>query len=813
MDKILFEIRYAARRLMHSPGFSLVVLLTLALGIGANTAIFSVVNTVLLQPLPYREPERLATINHVYPALKLQTGVSAIGFRDYRDRTHSFDGVAVQMDWPVNLTGAGDPERLNGMRVSGQWFRVLGITPALGRTILDDDDQPGKEHVVVISDGLWRRIFGARREVLERQVALNGESYDVIGVMPAAFVDPGDPSAELWSPIAFKPAIFVPSNYTSEFLDLTARIKPGVTPDQAGREMSAFAEALKKQYPEQFSPDWTLTVVPLASVTTATIRPALLVLLGAVGFVLLIACANVANLLLARAAARQKEVAIRTALGARPWDLIRQLVTESLLLSVTGGVIGLGLAWWTVRAVVAFNPANLPRVHELTIDGTVIAFTFGIAVFTGLIFGLVPALQSWRANLHRALKDGGRGGTADHRQHLVRRGLVVAEVALALTLLTGSGLLIKSFARLAAVDPGFNPANVLTFTASLPAAKYATATAKRQYWAAVVPRLAQVPGVVGAGATTNMPFSPGFETGSFNVEGYTPPANGNGPWGDLRIVSPEFHRTIGIPLIAGRLLEPGDDEHAPWAAVVDDEFVRRYCKPGTDAIGKRIWFGGPATDSTRYITIVGVVGHAKHERLDADARTQVYFPIAQGWFAPVTMDIAVRTRGAPSSATSALRAALHEVDADIPMARVRTLQDLVDASMGQRRLSAILIGVFAGIALLLASIGIYGVMSYTVARRTRELGLRVALGAPRAGVLSLVLRQGAGLVAIGVGIGLAGAFGLSKLIASQLYSVTPTDPVTFASVTGLLAAVAVGATLIPALRATRIDPIVALREE
>jgi putative ABC transport system permease protein len=505
-------------------------------------------------------------------------------------------------------------------------------------------------------------------------------------------------------------------------------------------------------------------------------------------------------------------VAIRTALGAKRWDLARQLLTESLVLSLVGGVLGLGIAYASVRALVAFNPGNVPRVDELSVDGRVVLFTFVVSIVTGLVFGLVPALQATRANLQGTLRDGSRG-VSDRGGQRVRRVLVVAEVALALTLLTGAGLLVRSFAALQDVDPGFNPRSVLTFNLALPRSKYPSDTAQRAFFDAMLPRLAAVPGVESVGATTNMPFGGNWSTGSFNVEGYTPPENANSPWGDIRMVSPGFFSALQVPLRRGRAFATTDGPSSPAVAVVDDEFVKRFYGAGVDPVGKRLWFGDDTpNDSTEYITIVGVVGHTAHEGLDADARVQLYMPYAQGGRTG-GLDVAVRTRGDPMSFVTAVRSALQSVDRDVPLSRIRVLEELVAESMGQRRLSMILLGVFAGLALLLASLGIYGVMSYSVTQRSRDLGVRMALGAARGSVLGLVLRQGMVLAVAGVGIGLVGAFALTRLISSQLYAVKPTDPATFAVVAFLLLAIALVATFVPALRATRVDPVVALREE
>jgi putative ABC transport system permease protein len=817
MRSFVDDLRHALRRLRHAPAFTLIVVATLALGIGANAAIFSVVDTVLLKPLPYRQPDQLVTIYHHYPELDLDAPVSAPGFTDYRDRTHSFSSVAVEQTWNVNLTGAGEPQRLRGEHVSGQLFHLLGVAPLVGRPINDADITAGRDHLVVVSYGLWQRVFGGDPQILGRSIQLNGEAYQVIGVMPRQFVDPWTTRTEVWAPLVFTPAQLAVTNYTNESYALTARLKPGVTEAAATSEMHAFAEQLKTDYPKQFTAQWTLKVVTMNAVATGAVRPALLLLLGAVGFVLLIACANVANLLLARAASRYREVAIRTALGAKRWHIVRQLLAESLLLSTGGGAIGLLLAYGGIRALVAANPSNLPRVDELAINGPVIGFTFLVALGTGVLFGLVPALQTWKLSLQGSLKDGARGGTSDGRSHLVRRALVVAEIALALTLLTGGGLLIRSFARLTGVNPGFDPHHVLSFGVSLPTAQYANDTTRTNFWSAATAAIAQVPGVRAVGTTTVEPFGGGWSTGSFNVAGYTPPPNAPGPWGDFRVVTPGFFRTLGIHVDKGRTFGPQDDDHGQAVVVVDQEFVHRFFQPGVDPIGKRIYFGPATPDSTtQFITIVGVVDHTAHEGLDAAPRVQVYFntlqPAAFGGGIRGS-SVLVRTVGDPLAAVPAVRAALHRVDPDMPMANISTMDQLVSQSLGQRRLSTILLGGFAGLALLLASLGIYGVMSYAVTQRTRELGVRVALGASRQNVLGLVLRQGFLLAAIGVAIGVAGALQLTGLISSQLYDTPATDPMTFLSVTVTLLAVALVATLIPAMRATRVDPLVALREE
>ncbi len=818
MDSLLRELRHAVRRLSRTPGFTLAVLLTLALGLGANIALFSVVDAVLLRPLPYRDPERLITIFHYYPSLHhLEAPVSVPGFHDYHGRTDLFDGVAVETPWSVNLTGVAEPERLNGARVSGELFRTLGVAAALGRALVPGEDAPGHDHVVVLSDGLWRSRFGGEREVIGRKILLDGEPYDVVGVMPPTFRDPWQRDVDLWVPLTLDPALFNPANYTNEWLALTARLRPGVTLGRAAQALRALAEQLKRDYPQEFPPQWTLRVKSLMEVRTGSVRQTLLLLLGAVGFVLLIACANVANLMLARATARAKEVAIRTALGAAPRVLARQLLTESLVLSVGGGAVGLLVADWGIRSLVAIAPGNLPRAETITIDGRVLLFGLLLSLGTGILFGLAPIVRIARADLQAILKAGGRGATAERGGSVLRRLLVVGEVALALTLLTGAGLLIRSFARLQGVDPGFDPRHVLTFNLALPSARYPSDTARAAFFDAVRAQLAALPGVQAVGATTVLPFSGNWSTGGFNVEGYTPPPNASAPWGDIRIVTPGYLEALRIPLRAGRTFTERDRDRALPVAVVDDEFVHRFYKPGDTPIGRRIWFGSSMPgDTTRYITIVGVVGHTKHEGLDAEARPQLYLPYAQtiGTNTAIRqLSFAVRVTGDPFRVVNVARTVVQGVDRDQPLARVQTLEAMVDASLGQRRLAMALLGLFAGLALLLASVGIYGVMSYTVTQRTREMGLRIALGAARERVLALVLRQGMTLALTGVVVGVAGALALTRLLTSQLYGVRPSDPLTLGVVACVLAGVALLATIVPALRATRVDPIITLREE
>jgi len=817
MDQILTETRYALRRIFKSPGFSIVVVVTLALGIGANSAIFSVVDAVLLQRLRFAEPDRLVTIRHHYPSLgPLDAPVSAPGFRDYRDKTQSFSGVAVETGTALNLTGTGDPERVQGAKVSGDWFRVLGVSPAMGRSIERDDDLPGR-NVAVLSDPLWHRLFGGSADVLGKTLQLDGVTYTVVGVMPKAFRGFWSSPAEMWLPLALPDKEYERTRYTNEWLNLVARLKPGVSPQKAQDEMIRFGEQLQKELPNDVpSINWSLKVDALQMIANKDIKPALLILLGAVGFVLLIACANVANLMLARGAVRAREVAIRAALGGDRWALARPVLAESVLLALFGGGLGILVANLGVEALLALAKDQLPRADQIGVDGTVVAFTLCLSVLCGILFGIAPALQGSRYKLQEALKEGGRSGT-DTSGRKVRRALIVAEVALALTLLVGAGLLIKSFSRLLGVDPGFDPRNLLTFNIALPLARYPDAPSQRRFFDEALSRIAQLPGVKGAGATTVMPFSGQWTTSTFTVEGYKVAVGESLPWGDTRIITTGFLETLHVPLLQGRTFTAADRDGARQVTVIDDELARRYF-PGQDPIGKRIAFSdSPTPKPDEWIDIVGVVGHTKHEGLDAKNRVQVYLPFAQietgRGIRATQMTVAVRTTRAPNASIADVRAAVRSVDTDIPLARVRQMEDLIRDSVGQRRLSLFLLGLFAVLALGLASIGIYGVMSYNVAQRTREMGIRIALGAERSSVLRLVIGQGMALAGAGIAIGAVGGLLLTRVLQGQLYAVRPTDPSTFALVGAIIASVALLASLFPALRATRIDPAVALRDE
>jgi predicted permease len=805
----------AVRRLLRTPGFTLVVLLTLALGIGANTAVFSAVDAVLLRPLPYREGERLVVVDHLYPSLDgLMAGVGAPTLADVGTRVRAFASVAVRTGWGPNLTGVGEPERLTGGQVSGDYFRTLDVAPQLGRALRPDEAAPGRERVVVLSDGFWRRRFGADRSVVGRTLTLDGDPHEVVGVMPPGFRDVQDRAVELWRPLALQPEQLGDAFRTNEYLFMVARLRPGVDMDEARAALRTLAEQLKTAYPDAYPRDWSLAATALRDKGTGGIRPALLVLLAAVGCVLLIACANIAGLLLARAASRARELALRTALGARRAQLLRLYLSEALLLALVGGALGVLVAAVGVRLLAAADTGGVP-LGEVRLDGAVLAFALAVSVATGLVFGVVPVFHRAAGGLRDALAEGARGAAGDRRGQAARRVLVVAEVAVALVLLAGAGLLLKSFARVQGVDPGYQARGVLTATLALPAGKYDTPQRQRAFLDDVLARVRAIPGVVAAGATTGVPFGPGGGTRSFTVEGHQVPTGQPSPWGDYRLVSADYFTTLRVPLRRGRVFTERDGPEAPRVAVVDEELARRYW-PGADPIGKRIAYGTVLDSATgqrgpAWIEIVGVVAHVKSEGLDADPRVQVYRPIRQ--FPAGAPQLVVRTGGDPARLLPALRAAVREVDPAQPLSEVATLDELLERSVGARELSVVLLGTFAGIALLLASIGLYGLMSHAVAERTREFGVRMALGADRRSVLALVLGQGMRLALVGTGIGLVGAFALTRLLRSQLFAVDATDPATFALVVVLLLGVALLALLVPALRATGAEPLRALRQE
>jgi predicted permease len=812
MNTLWQDVRYAARMLWKNPAFTAVAVAAIALGVGANTAIFSVVNAILLKPMAYEQPQQLVVINHNYTKINLKASVSVPGYAHYRDNAKSFSGVAAVRGWNVNLTGDGEPERLQGQSVTANTFPLLGARAAHGRTFTAEEDRPGHNKVVVLSHGLWQRRFGGYPNLVGKEITLNGEPHTVVGVMPPDFQLGREMGMliDIWSPVAFTPDQLSINNLTNENLFVLARLREGVTLEQAQAELNSIADNLRAQYmPGQDASNWGLLATSLNELVVGKIRPALLVLLGAVAFVLLIACANVANLMLARAATRQKEIAVRTALGASRLRVMRQLLTESVLLALVGGGIGLLLAMWGVDLLVKLNEDKIPRAHEIGLDANVLLFTLGVSVLTGVIFGLAPAFQTSKIELQDTLKEGGRTGKAGMRRG-VRGALVVAEVSLAVVLLVGAGLLIRSFFELQKVSPGFRPDGLLTMQVSLPQTKYPEPAQREQFVRRTLEEVRALPGVKSAGVGTVLPMGGNQQSGSFNIEGRQVAMNESMPHGDRWRASADYFETLNIPLVSGRYFTERDTADAPGVALVDEMLAKKYW-PGEDPVGKRISFEG-GQQQPRWREVVGVVGHVKSTSLEGEPRGQYYVPYAQS---PQTgVFLAVRAEaGDPAALAPAVRGAIRAVDADLPVYRVTTMERLVSDSLAQRRFAMTLFGVFAGLALLLAVVGLYGVMSYTVLQRTHEIGLRMALGAQARDILRMVVGQGVGLVAVGLGLGLLAAFALTRLMSGLLYGVSPTDPLTYAGIALLLAAVALLAAYIPARRATRVDPMEALRYE
>jgi putative ABC transport system permease protein len=804
-------LSFGLRLLLKNKGFTLVALIALALGIGANTAIFTVVNAVLLRPLPYHEPERLVTIWEESPQLGMyQMPVSFANLRDWVDQNQVFEQISAYTFTNVNLIGAGEPERLSTIRSSANLFSLLGAAPMLGRTFLAEEDKEGAGRVVILSHHLWQRRFGSASSILGQPVTLNNQTYTVVGIMPPAFQFPVgfsylgkvlNESIDLYIPLAATSKETTRGNYS--FFAL-GRLKPGVTIEQARAEMSTIEGRLEEQYPDgNFGIG--VSLIGTHEQTIKDIRPALLVLLGAVTFLLLIACSNIANLLLARAAGRQKEFAIRAALGASRVRIVRLLLAESITLSLAGGCLGLLLALWGIDALVALAQ-DIPRVNEVGLDARVFGFTVAVSLATGIIFGLIPAIQASRPNLNETLKEGSRSSMGSVGGKRIRSVLVSAEVALSLVLLIGAGLMVKSFVRLQQMNLGFNPDNVIALSLSLPPSTYPDARRQAAFFKEALERIQSLAGVRSAGATTGLPLVLSLSGSDFRIEGRPEAEPGENTIVNTRSISPGYFSTLGIAFVKGRDFSERDNGEASKVAIINDNLARSYFS-NEDPVGKRITFDEGKT----WLSIVGIITDVKQLGLDASARPEVYWPYAQ--MAAPSMSLVVRTDSSPASLVAAVKSEIQTVDKDLPISEVKTMQELLAESVAGRRFNMLLLTIFAGVALVLAAVGIYSVMSYSVSQRTHEIGIRMALGARASDVLKLVVGHGMLLTLAGVAAGVAASLFLTGLMTSMLFGVTATDPITFAAVSIVLTGVALGACFVPARRATKVDPMVALRYE
>ncbi|HZS04396.1 MAG TPA: ABC transporter permease [Blastocatellia bacterium] len=805
MHTVWHDLRYGLRVLFKKPGFTVVAVVALALGIGANTAIFSVVNAVLLRPLPYPNPEQLAWVWVDNRREGIREDITSYpNFEDWRKQNQVFQGLAGVRTQRFNLTGNGDPEEVRGASVSANFFELMGVSQMTGHGFTTEDEQEGHDQVVVLGHGLWQRRFGGDPGVVGGTISLNGRSMTVVGIMPRGFQFPD--KVELWRPLA-------PNNDLRQargafWLPVIGRLKPGVTRAQAQAEMGVIGDRLEQQYPGA-NQGYGINVVTMQEQMVGRIRLALLVLLGAVAFVLLIACANVANLLLVRAASRQREIAIRAALGASRWRVVRQLLTESVLLAVAGGVIGLVVARWGLDLLVTLGPRDLPRLESVGLDRTVLFFTLGLSLLTGIVFGLVPALQSSRLGLNEVLKEGGRSETGGAGGGRVRGLLVATEIALSLVLLIGAGLLLRSAWRLEQVNPGFSPDHLLKVRLSLPPSKYREGTNVAAFYQQLIERLGALPGVQAVGATSSVMMNRVHASATFSIEGRPLPPQGQRPELPLDSVSPGYFEALGIPIVKGRAFTEQDKRDGLQVVIVNETMARRFW-PGEDPVGKRFTFGDPGPNA-QWLTVVGVVRDTKRQGLDTEVRMESFLPHAQD---PVrAMEVVVRTADNPLAMTRTVREAVWAMDRDLPLSEIQTVEQLFGERVAPRRFNLLLFGLFAGVALVLAVVGIYGVMSYAVAQRTHEIGIRMALGAQRGDVVKLVISQGMRMVVTGVVVGLAGAFALTRLMAGLLFGVSAADPLTFALIAVLLLLVALVACYLPARRATRVDPLVALRYE
>ncbi len=803
MQNLLQDIRYALRSLIKRPGFVAVAVVTLAFGIGANTAIFSVVDAVLLSPLSFPEPERIVVVDGTNLNLGIPEGgaTSVPDFSDWHSQSSSFEQIAAFVSGGTVLVTNDEPERVRGTSVTADFFSLFRTAPLKGRLLQDDEFKEGNDYVAIVSHALWQRRFGGSDSVIGSKVQSSNFSITIVGVMPPGFDYPAQ--TEIWFPLPIDPA---KEKRFNRFLNVVGRLKPGVTIEQAQSEMSLINERLAQSYVET-NLGWNVKLTKLHDRLVGKLRPSLLILLGAVTLVLLIACANVANLQLARATYRQREIAVRTALGASRFRIVRQLLTESVLLSLVSGAAGLALSTWLTKLLVSVSPPNSPRFEEIGMDFRVFGFAFAVALVTGVVFGLVPAIQTSKIDLNKALKESGRTGS-QARHNRIGSALMVSEIALSFMLLVGAGLLIKSFIRLREVNPGFNPSNMLAMRVSLPAGKYQQGEPRLQVYRQVVERIIGLPGVASAGAVSQLPL----RGDTFNLgRGYlregdpaTSEAAGNA---NFVTVTPTYFDTMQIPLKAGRGFTERDTNDAPKVMIVNETLARKLW-PGENPVGRKIWVW---YDEKFYREIVGVVGDTRIS-LDTEAESQMYVPFAQdaGWG---TLSLVVRTKGEPTDLAGAVRTEIRAVDKGVLIYNVKTLDDVVAIAAAPRRTPMLLLSSFAGVAMLLAMLGIYGVTAYYVTQRTHEIGVRIALGARMSDVLKLVLSRGVIFALTGIAIGIAGAFGLTRYLSTLLFGVQPVDLMTFLSVAAILIIVALLACVIPARKAAKVDPLVALRYE
>ena len=807
------DLKYAWRMLWKNSLSTAVILLSLGIGIGANSAIFTVVDTLLLRPLPYPEPARLASVWLHSPALGIFRDWPSPGeYLDVQAENHSFEQMALARGRVFTLTGRDQPERIDGMKTQSALLTMLGAKAQLGRVLLPEEDQPGKPAVVILSDRIWRRLFGADPEIVGKSITLSGDPYTVVGVLQRGFTISNEvmPSTgpldkvDIFSALPL--AADAVKNRGDENYNVLVRLKRGVSIQQAQADLNVIASRIQEK--DQRDASFGMHITSLQDEVVGDVRRALLVLLGSVGLVLLIACANVANLLLARGAAREKEIAVRTAMGAGWQQITRQLLTESVLLGTLGGVVGLGVAEASLAIVRAMNPGNIPRLEDIGINGTVLAFTFGVGLLTGILFGLAPVWRALKVDLNASLKAGGRAGQSDGgllvRRHRLRGLLVISELALSLMLLIGAGLLVRSFVRLQGVPPGFSPDHVLTMQMSASAPKYRDAKALAAFYREIDERINRLPGIVAQGQITSLPLTGSTGWGGISVEGFTPEP-GQELQVDQRLVSTDYFRAMKIPLRDGRYFTEHDTADLPMVTIVDDRFAKRFW-PNGDAVGKHVWF-----DRKKPITIVGVVGTVKQYGLEIDGKIATYFAQQQDPASGVFL--VARTAGDPAAASAAIVNEIHGVDPTVVVYDVRTMDERVYASLARQRFASRMLTAFAGFAMLLAAVGLYGVMSYLVTQSTRDIGVMVALGARSGDIVGLVMRHGMELTGIGIAAGLAGAAVLTRVMASLLFGVSALDAATFVGVPVLLAAVAFAATVVPAWRTTRVDPVVALRDE